>query len=625
VYKQWTIRKLKYKGTYYSIGDSIEIRHDCRSPDDYKTHVGIIIKIYVFDEPDSMPQFEIYWYWREAELKKELARHPPSKLLQIKHESRSPQQREYVNYHLFWDIDYGSGRPAIISIASVLHKVLICGSFADFLEYKDCKFREFGNVFYSQYSYTLQQYTKYKESPFARLPNHKLKQTIYTIYKKLEQADKKKKQNEEMKRREKSSNCKQSSMDKVRDYLRVYNAIYLDDDDECKCMDQDIPFNRADFDEEALKIPSQRGRRLVLDEISAMDQTATYPPNTENTNNLRSNTNHSNSGSNHNKNAHRRVVKHEDLNMNDEPFSFRTREHNKSVRKKPVSTKDILEKNQREIGDDAQSEMRKICRMLNIVKGMHIGITLYGYRSHLAVYTEILQMVKMESDGRRSGYLAGLTSNQLRDIKSKIVSEGKTGRKQEMLDGAVKKLKELRNYYVAYQQRLHAQQRREAERESNSNNYCQRMRRSDKEEEDEDSEDRVIIDVNQENVIKFVPPVCGSGDFDGDRQRDSNGNLSDENRENRKRSRSSALLEEEEDANSKCSRKRRRIEEVEEEEEDVFDVEMKDQVFEWHGSDNRNNKNSNQQSYDVAKNEDGFEFDGGKYAVTSMNELPEMY
>merc|ERR1712244_163217 len=78
-----------------------------------------------------------------------------------------------------------------------------------------------------------------------------------------------------------------------------------------------------------------------------------------------------------------------------------------------------------------------------------------GYPTHLAVYMALFKMVKMKEEERMI-VLEGLTSNCMRDIKAKIRSEGKCGRKTEMKEGIVKKCKELS---VSYQRYLSRKQR----------------------------------------------------------------------------------------------------------------------------------------------------------------------
>eukprot|EP00483_Globobulimina_turgida_P009335 UN09354 len=91
--------------------------------------------------------------------------------------------------------------------------------------------------------------------------------------------------------------------------------------------------------------------------------------------------------------------------------------------------------------------MREICTKLRIVKGIHIGIKLYGFINHLHVYQEIFRLTKIENDNQRDYMVRAFNSNKLRDIKSKIQSEGKTGKKDEMIQGICKKLLEFKKYY----------------------------------------------------------------------------------------------------------------------------------------------------------------------------------
>merc|ERR1712154_692238 len=86
--------------------------------------------------------------------------------------------------------------------------------------------------------------------------------------------------------------------------------------------------------------------------------------------------------------------------------------------------------------------------MLGITSGVNIGVRIYGFSAHLDIYCEILRLAKIENESRRNMEIAGLYTNKLRDIKSKIKSDGKCGRKDEMVQGIQKKMRDLRRNYI---------------------------------------------------------------------------------------------------------------------------------------------------------------------------------
>ena len=97
------------------------------------------------------------------------------------------------------------------------------------------------------------------------------------------------------------------------------------------------------------------------------------------------------------------------------------------------------------ISEEDKERMVGICSSLGIAKGVHIALKLYGYQEHLNVYTECQRLVELP-EARREAVIDGMTSSQLRDIKSKIKSAGKIGKKHEMKQGVVDKLREMRVY-----------------------------------------------------------------------------------------------------------------------------------------------------------------------------------
>eukprot|EP01084_Bolivina_argentea_P233318 393018_1 len=98
-------------------------------------------------------------------------------------------------------------------------------------------------------------------------------------------------------------------------------------------------------------------------------------------------------------------------------------------------------------GVSDEDKMRNICDKLGIRKGIHIGVNLYGFINHLTVYEEIYRLAQIENENQRNDIIKSYNSNKLRDIKSKIQSSGKTGKKNEMIHGICKKLLEYRKNY----------------------------------------------------------------------------------------------------------------------------------------------------------------------------------
>ena len=193
----------------------------------------------------------------------------------------------------------------------------------------------------------------------------------------------------------------------------------------------------------------------------------------------------------------------------------------KTSKKSPIKKNVILQKNLNEIGKKNMDRMRQICDKLGIEKGVNIGVSLYGYPSHLAVYMSLLKMVKM-TDDERNVVLEGLNSNAFRDIKSKIGSEGKTGRKNEMMEGIVKKLKEIAVNYQRWKatgnalesprniskeklspsnDRIHRKKQRKRELESPSKNIAQNKRRKLTKSNTDNPSDHYINFTGQREVI----------------------------------------------------------------------------------------------------------------------------
>ena len=340
----------------------------------------------------------------------------------IPDESTSTEQKLYKDNHLYIDIEFSSHHDIEISIKSILHKVLITDTWESYQDTRQCNFENYKNVFYSQYSFTFENFTKFNQSPFEQITATDFKKQIKEMSMRSAEAYHAKYNQEE----KESDHGRDGSKKRVRGYLDHYVNAYQAGDDDVECMDPKIPFDRDEFDENKMKLPLQRGRRLVVDEIDIqMDRAISF---------------HSNNSNNFDIHRNDRIY-------NRIPASNINVRQPKTKRKKPVLAKDILAKNKREIGNDQQKEMRKICNNLGLSKGMHIGVTIYGYGTHLECYKDIVKCVKIEGVMQRNNYVQNMNTNKLRDIKSKIGSEGKTGKKQEMVAGIVKMLPRLQENY----------------------------------------------------------------------------------------------------------------------------------------------------------------------------------
>ena len=98
-----------------------------------------------------------------------------------------------------------------------------------------------------------------------------------------------------------------------------------------------------------------------------------------------------------------------------------------------------------DISENEIREMQKICNQLELKKYVHIHVALYAYSSHLAVYKDIVKIVEITDNDEQKRKVHTLSANKLRDIKSKIGSEGKCGRKPEMIEGIIKMLPQLQS------------------------------------------------------------------------------------------------------------------------------------------------------------------------------------
>ena len=174
-------------------------------------------------------------------------------------------------------------------------------------------------------------------------------------------------------------------------------------------------------------------------------------------------------------------------------------------------------------------QMQKIVHQLGLTKGVVTNINIYGYGTkssksnrlmsdHLKVYQEIINIVKMENANKRKEYISKLTTNKLRDIKSKMGSKGTTGRKREMIDGIIKQMPTLVNNYFNNIQRENDNCDSDSDIDSNeniesvsNNNDKQEYNDDDDDDEDEENEDDIDIESKEEE-----------NDVKGDEQHDDN-------------------------------------------------------------------------------------------------------
>ena len=120
----------------------------------------------------------------------------------------------------------------------------------------------------------------------------------------------------------------------------------------------------------------------------------------------------------------------------------------------------------------AEDKMNKICSKLGITSGIHIGVKLYGFNQHLDVYEEIWRLTFIDDAQRRESDVRVLNTNRLRDIKCKIKSEGKTGKKKEMIEGVLKRLVEFREFYQTNQYAGEHSEFRQQEAAINASYQC---------------------------------------------------------------------------------------------------------------------------------------------------------
>eukprot|EP01084_Bolivina_argentea_P191839 329467_1 len=94
------------------------------------------------------------------------------------------------------------------------------------------------------------------------------------------------------------------------------------------------------------------------------------------------------------------------------------------------------------VSDEDRHKMENICNKLRIDR-VRIDINLYGYKNHVDVYLEVLDLVENYTENERKDYVSQQSTNKLRDIKCKIFSAGTIGRKHEMVHGVCQKLNEF--------------------------------------------------------------------------------------------------------------------------------------------------------------------------------------
>lgn len=105
-------------------------------------------------------------------------------------------------------------------------------------------------------------------------------------------------------------------------------------------------------------------------------------------------------------------------------------------------TNDKREKHEIE-EEDSESYINCVCDTLNLVK--KIDINVYGFSNHTEIYSFIYKMIQIKSDVDRNDIIDGLTQNKLRDIKSKIYSDGLIGKKKQLAMGVKNELMNIRN------------------------------------------------------------------------------------------------------------------------------------------------------------------------------------
>ena len=91
-----------------------------------------------------------------------------------------------------------------------------------------------------------------------------------------------------------------------------------------------------------------------------------------------------------------------------------------------------------------RKEIERICDELGIeIPANAFSVRLYGYSKHLHVYQDICEWVTTKSVEQQAEIIAGLRSDKLRSLKTKLRSTGQLGKISEMAHGIRAKLKSL--------------------------------------------------------------------------------------------------------------------------------------------------------------------------------------
>ena len=94
-------------------------------------------------------------------------------------------------------------------------------------------------------------------------------------------------------------------------------------------------------------------------------------------------------------------------------------------------------------------QIKKICIKLSLRRFMWIRNNLYANWTHLAAYQTIYKLAKIQNLKKLDHKLQILTSNELRDVQSKVNSYGKAGNRKSMIAGIKQEMKELHANYVS--------------------------------------------------------------------------------------------------------------------------------------------------------------------------------
>ena len=101
--------------------------------------------------------------------------------------------------------------------------------------------------------------------------------------------------------------------------------------------------------------------------------------------------------------------------------------------------------------DTDKKRIQSICNQLKLIPKFEIP-QMYGYEQHLSCYDDVINIVKLSISNAATAeeYISKLTTSKLRDIRSKIDSGGKIGKKQDMIQGIINKLPNLTTSYNQY-------------------------------------------------------------------------------------------------------------------------------------------------------------------------------